>query len=370
MTKFMQYHSPELPDFSPRVLIGDQPVGRNEKCFIIAEAGSNHDKNLEKALRLVDAAADAGCDAVKFQTFSGTDIAAGGNGDHVMLPDEFSRWGSTLQELYANCALPTEFHKPLFDRSQERGIQFISSPFCEQSVDLLVELGTTAIKIASFELVHLPLIRHAANSGLPLIISTGMAGMGDIERALEAVSLGGGTDVILLHCGSNYPLGAASAHLAAMETLRMNFGIPVGYSDHTLGLSVPIAAAALGANAFEKHFTLEERGKGPDHDFALTEKELANMVSQMREAALAVGKPHKRRQPEEAVHSRRGRRSLFAAQKIKAGDPITSDMIKVVRPGNGLEPIFLDLVLSCRAVVDIESETPLTWDHFVSMQKD
>ncbi|MCW9034170.1 MAG: N-acetylneuraminate synthase family protein [Rhodospirillales bacterium] len=358
----MSFHSPALPDFSKDYKIGDKNIGQGNPCYIIAEAGSNHNRDFDTALALVDAAADAGCDAVKFQTFLGPDIAAGGTADYVTMPPEYARWGKYLQELYANCALPTEFHKPMQERAKERGICFMSSPFSEQAVDLLVEVGVPALKIASFELVHLPLIKYAAASGLPLIISTGMAGLGDIERALEAVEAGGGSKVALLHCGSNYPLGAESAHLAAMNTLRINFDVPVGYSDHTLGLVVPVAAAVLGANVLEKHFTLDRNSEGPDHPFAVNPVELKEMVVQMREAEQAVGKPRKRRQPEEEIHAKRGRRSLFAARNLKAGQILTPDAIKVVRPGIGLEPMFAELLVGRVLVKDISAETPLEWD--------
>lgn len=361
----MSIHSPVLPNLPSVVSIGGKKLGSDHPCFIIAEAGSNHDRNLDTALALVDAAADAGCDAVKFQTFMGSDIAAGGNSKLTALPEEFSRWGKNLQDLYANCALPKDFHKPIAERAAERGIIFFSSPFSEWAVDFLVELGVPALKIASFELVHLPLIRHAASSGLPLIISTGMAGLGDIERALEAVDAGGGREVALLHCGSNYPLGAESAHLSAMETLRRAFGVPVGYSDHTLGSSVPIAAAALGANVFEKHFTLDRSGDGPDHSFAVNSDELKLMVSQMREAEQAIGQPQKRRQPEEESNAARGRRSLFAACELKAGDILVGSSVKIVRPGAGLEPMLLELLLGRRLVRDVPADTPLTWDDFL-----
>jgi len=362
----MSMHSPVLGNFSSSVRINGSDIGDGKPCFIIAEAGSNHNGDLNTALALVDVAADAGCDAIKFQTFTGIDIAAGGNSQYTALPPEFSKWGKNLQELYANCALPEEFYAPLSARAAERGICFMSSPFSEKAVDLLVATGVAALKIASFELVHLPLLRHAAASGLPLVISTGMAGMGDIERALDAVISGGGKDVVLMHCGSNYPLGAESAHLSAMKTMQMAFGVPVGYSDHTLGIAVPTAAAALGAASVEKHFTLDRSMEGPDHGFAVNPDELKTMVQYMREAEQAVGLPMKRRQKEEEPHAMRGRRSIFAAKNLTAGEKLTSDSVKIVRPGVGLEPLLLELLLGRKLVRDVEEDSPLTWDDFLS----
>ncbi|MBF8271061.1 MAG: N-acetylneuraminate synthase/pseudaminic acid synthase [Magnetococcales bacterium] len=357
--------SPVLSDWSSTVPLGNHVIGPGHSCFVIAEAGSNHGRNLNTALALVDAAADAGCDAVKFQTFTGEDLAANFENPATRLPEEFRVWGNTLQELYKNCSLPDNFHEALAQHAKQRGILFLSSPFSEVAVDRLVALGVAALKIASFELGHLPLIRHAASTNLPLILSTGMAGLGDIERALNAAAQGGAKNVILLHCGSNYPMGPAGANLASMETMRRAFGTPVGFSDHTLGIAVPIAAATLGANVLEKHFTLDRNSDGPDHPFALEPDELKEMVTQMHTAELAVGGSRKRRQPEEEEHARRGRRSLFYARPIKAGEIVTLGDFKVLRPGIGLEPVFLELLLHRQIHRSVEMENPVVWEDFL-----
>jgi sialic acid synthase SpsE len=359
-------HSPVLPIFPDKISIGARSVGVNEPCYIIAEAGSNHDRDLKQALDLVDAAADAGCDAVKFQTFEGPDIAAGPGTEFTKLPAEYAKWGAELREFYSACALPAEFHRPIAERASERNIHFFSSPFSEKAVDLLFKLNVPALKIASFEIVHLPLIRHAAQTGLPLVISTGLAGLGDIERAMVAAEKGNCKQLALLHCGSNYPLTIQGANLACMNTLRQAFGVPLGYSDHTEGIAVPTAAAALGANLLEKHFTVDRNGKGPDHSFALEPAELALMVRHMRDAQSAVGSARKRRMPEEEPHARRGRRSLIAARAIRAGEPLSADCVKVVRPGAGLEPMLLELLLGRRVTRDVMLDHPLTWDDFLS----
>jgi sialic acid synthase SpsE len=358
-------HSPILPIFPERISIGGRCVGVNEPCYIIAEAGSNHDRNLRQALDLVDAAANAGCNAVKFQTFEGPDIAAGPGTEFTKLPPEYAKWGAELIDFYRACALPTEFHRPIAERASERSIHFFSSPFSEKAVDLLFKLNVPALKIASFEIVHLPLIRHAAETGLPLIVSTGLAGLGDIERAMEAAEKGNCKGLALLHCGSNYPLTVQGANLAAIGTLRQAFGVPVGYSDHTEGIAVPTAAAALGASLLEKHFTTDRTGRGPDHSFALEPAELAQMVQHMRDAQSAVGSARKRRMPEEEPHARRGRRSLIAARAIKAGERLTADSVKVVRPGVGLEPMLLEVLLGRPLVRDVLLDHPLSWDDFL-----
>jgi sialic acid synthase SpsE len=359
--------SPSLGDFDPHFSIAGTQIGEGRPCYVIAEAGSNHDRTLDRALSLVDIAADAACHAVKFQTFTGLEIAAGPASGLTKLPAEFARWGSEMAEFYEACSLPRDFYQPLLARAKERGITFLSTPFSEGSVDFLYGLGVPALKIASFEVVHLPLIRHAASTKLPLIISTGTAGLSDIERALEAAAKGGARSVALLHCGSNYPLEIASANLKAMATLRSAFGVPVGYSDHTKGIAVPVAAAAVQANVLEKHFTHHGPWDGPDHGFAVRPDELKTMVSMMREAEAALGSSRKRRQPEEAEHAARGRRSLFAARAIKAGSALDPQDVKVVRPGYGLEPALLDIVLGKRLLRDVHPDEALSWDMFMSV---
>jgi len=357
------FHSPRLSGFAETFEIAGRPIGGGAPSYVIAEAGSNHDKDLTKALALVDAAAEAGCDAVKFQTFVAEEIGSNFDSPEVRLPDALRPWGDNLQQLYRNCALPDEFHEPIAARATEKKIAFFSSAFSERDVDRLMKVRVPAIKIASFELVHLPLIKHAASTGLPLIISTGMAGLGDIERALEAVSAGGGNKVALLHCGSSYPLNAASANLAAMETMRRAFVVPVGYSDHTLGLAVPTAAAALGAAVLEKHFSLNrKKGIGPDHSFAVEPHELKDMVKQMREAEQAIGSPRKSRATEEEPLVRLGRRSIFVTRALSAGERLSPDCIKVLRPGIGIDPMFLPMLLGKPVLRPMQADTPLTWD--------
>lgn len=357
------FHSPRLSGFAETFKIAGRPIGGDAPSYVIAEAGSNHNKDLKTALALVDAAAAAGCDAVKFQTFVAEEIGSNFSSPETALPANLHKWGKTLRELYRNCALPDEFHEPIAARAAEKKIAFFSSAFSERDVDRLMKVGVPAIKIASFELVHLPLIGHAASTGRPLIISTGMAGLGDIERALEAVAAGGGDKVALLHCGSSYPLNAASANLAAMETMRRAFAVPVGYSDHTLGLAVPTAAAALGAAVLEKHFTLDRKDeKGPDHSFAVEPPELKDMVTQMREAEQAIGSPRKSRAAEEEPLVRLGRRSIFVTRALRAGEKLSPDCIKVLRPGIGIDPMFLPLLVGKPVIRAMQADTPLMWE--------
>lgn len=361
MSTMGDFNSPVLGDFLPEIGIGARRIGPGHASYIIAEAGSNHDGDLERALQLVRVAAAAGCDAVKFQSFAGPDIASAYRSPAVELPPEFRKWGENLRDFYASFALPDGFYEPLIREAELCGIHFFSSPFSERAVDRLSALRVPAMKIASFEIGHLPLIRHAAATGIPLILSTGMAGLGDIERALAAAQEAGAREVSLLHCSSNYPAGYAGANLKALTTLRQAFRVPVGYSDHTMGITVPVAAVALGANILEKHFTLDS-GNSPDHGFALKPEELRNMVTEMRNAEAAIGTGLKKRQPEEDEHAVRGRRSIFSSRRIPKGESIKREDLKVVRPGLGLAPMFLELICGCKATRTIEEDQPVSWD--------
>lgn len=342
-----------------KIKIGNHLIGKGEPCFIIAEAGSNHDRNLAQAHQLIDIAADARADAVKFQTFTAPKIAASTR-DKIAHIDIGG--AKSLYELYKKLELPREWQKELSLHANERGLVFLSTPFDNEAVDELDNLGVPAFKIASFEIVHLPLLRHVARKGKPIILSTGMANLGEIEEALNVIYDEGEKDVILLHCAINYPARFENVNLAAMNTMAQAFQIPVGYSDHTSGITVPIAAVARGACMIEKHFTLDKTLPGPDHAFALEPEELKAMVRGIRETEAALGSPIKQPAPDELLHLKRGRRSIFAKTDIPAGTPITKEMIDILRPGIGINPRFLDIVIGRCARKAIESNEPITWD--------
>jgi N-acetylneuraminate synthase/N,N'-diacetyllegionaminate synthase len=246
--------------------------------------------------------------------------------------------------------------------SKERGIVFLSTPFDEEAADELDELGVPAFKISSFELLHLPLLRHVAKKNKPVILSTGMANLGEIEQAVTAMRSVGLEEIALLHCAINYPSKYENVNLAAMDTMAQAFQVPVGYSDHTSGISVPIAAVARGACIFEKHFTFNRQLPGADHSFALEPNELKAMVAGMRQAEAAIGSPVKTVAPDEVDHLARGRRSLFASVDIPAGTVITSEMVAILRPGVGLAPSLLETVVGRRAQEAIGRNEPITWD--------
>lgn len=343
------------------VKIDNKYLGDEHPVFIIAEAGSNHDGNLEQARKLIDAAVEAGADAVKFQTFTADKIAARTDDEIMILGDEYDT-ADNLYDLYKGLELPREWQEELKDYAEQKGIIFLSTPFDYEAVDQLDELGMPAFKIASFECIDIPFLCYIARKGKPILLSTGMANLGEIEEALEAIYNEGNKQVVLLHCGISYPMPVEDVNLAAMDTLRQAFQLPVGYSDHTLGITVPISAAARGARVIEKHFTLDRNLPGPDHKFALEPDELKAMVKGIREAEAAIGSPVKRHVAVEEIHYRRGRRSIFAVQDIPAGTRITAEMIAVLRPGIGLKPKYYDLVIGRIARKNIRAYEPITWD--------
>ena len=341
--------------------IGDRQVGPGHPVYVIAEAGANHNRDLGTARRLIDVAAEAGADAVKFQTYSGARIYSRKTPKFKYLEGVSDKAPADLLE---EIELPREWQGELIAYARERGIECFSTPFDHEAVSELEALGAPAMKIASFEIVDLPLVRAAAASRRPLLISTGMATMGEIEEALAAAREAGATEIGLMQCTSVYPAPAERANLKAMRTMADAFGVPVGLSDHTTGIAVPIAAAALGASFIEKHFTLDRTMPGPDHPFALEPDELAAMVAGIREARAALGNGRKEGPgPEEREEMYElARRSLIATRDLPAGTVLEADMITVKRPGFGIPPKQLDLVLGRELKVDVEEDDILTWE--------
>jgi sialic acid synthase SpsE len=341
--------------------IGQRRVGSEHPAYLIAEAGANHNRDLGVARELIDVAAEAGADAVNFQTYSGSQIYSRKTPTFKYLAAIDDR---SPGELLEAISLPREWQPELSEHAAGRGIQFLSTPFDTDAVRELDELDVPVLKIASFEIVDLPLIRSAAATGRPLIISTGMAVMGEIEDALGAASEAGAPAVGLMQCTSVYPAPPERANLRAMETMRRAFGVPVGLSDHTTGIAVPIAAGALGAAFVEKHFTLDRTMPGPDHPFALEPDELKAMVAGIREAQQALGDGRKAGpSPEESEEMYAlARRSLIVTRDLPAGTVLEADMITVKRPGFGIAPKHLDLVLGRTLKVDVEDDDVLTWE--------
>jgi N,N'-diacetyllegionaminate synthase len=341
--------------------IAGRKVGPGQPCFIIAEAGVNHNGSLVTARQLIDMAAEAGADAVKFQTFKA---------ERLVTPDapqaayQAANTGSAEAQfsLLKRLELDVAAHQDLIAYCAERDILFLSTPFDEYSADLLVELGLPVLKISSGELTNLPFLRHVSSLGQPLIVSTGMATLGEVETAVETIRRTGAPPLALLHCVSNYPADPADVNLRAMATMAAAFGVPVGYSDHTLGIEVPLAAVALGACGVEKHFTLDRTLPGPDHKASLEPGELAAMVRGIRTVEAALGDGRKRPAPGEADTAAVVRKSLVAAQDIAAGETLVADMVAIKRPGTGLTPGLYEAVIGRRARVNIGAGTVLTWE--------
>lgn len=339
--------------------IAGRLVGPGHACLVIAEAGVNHNGRLELALALVDAAAAAGAEAVKFQTFRAEEVASPLAPKAAYQEETTGRAESQLAMLKA-LELAPEAYAAIAGRCRQRGLIFLSTPFDAASADLLAALGMPAFKLPSGELTNLPLLAHVGRKGRPVILSTGMADLDEVAVAVDALRAAGCAELALLHCVSNYPADPAQANLRAMAALAEAFGVPVGYSDHTLGLEVPLAAVALGACVIEKHFTLDRDLPGPDHRASATPDELAALVAGARKVQAALGHGRKEPAPEEAGTRAVARRSLVAAQDIPAGAALTAAMIAIKRPGTGLPPAMLKKVLGRRAAAEIPAGTILS----------
>lgn len=342
-----------------KIKIGARFVGEGKPVFIIAEAGSNHDRKLGQAKQLIDVAADAGADAIKFQTFSADKIVAR-TGPKAGYMEKVSGKES-VYEILKRIELPREWHRELANYASKKGLIFLSSPFDEEAVDLLDELGAPAFKVASGELTNLPLIEYMARKGKPMIVSTGAATMNEVEEAVSAIRDTGNKKIVLLHCVANYPAAPEDANLLAMSAIKKKFKLPVGYSDHTLGISASLAAAALGAVMIEKHFTLSRELPGPDHFYAIEPNELKAMVDGIRTAEKMRGTSTKKPVKAEQETRKLARRSIFAKVDIPAGNIIKKEMLVTLRPAIGLEPKHFESIVGKKAKRDIKRYEAITW---------
>lgn len=335
-----------------KLSIGGRNVGGGERTFVIAEAGVNHNGKIALAKKLIDVAREAGADAVKFQTFRADKLVTRQAGKAVYQAASTDASESQFDMLKKLELSDGEFRE-LDMYCREREIIFLSTPFDEGSADFLETLGMPAFKIASGEITNLPFLAHIATKKKPMIISTGMAGIGEVEKALETIGRTGNERVALLHCVSNYPTEPGDVNLRAMETLRHAFCVPVGYSDHTLGIEIALAAAALGACVIEKHFTLDRGMTGPDHGASLEPDQLREMVRGIRTIEQALGDGRKRPAASEQNTAAVARRSLVAARDIEAGEVLREDMIVIRRPGNGLAPALLPRLVGRKVKIAI-----------------
>ncbi len=337
-------------------------VGKEHRPSIIAEMSGNHNHSLERALAIVDAAADAGVQALKLQTYTADTMTINIDDGEFFIDDPNSLWkGNSLYKLYQEAYTPWEWHKPIFDRCRERGILGFSTPFDETAVDFLESLDVPCYKIASFEMTDLPLIRKVAFTGKPMIISTGMATVAEIDETVRAARQGGCQDVILLKCTSTYPATPKNTNLMTIPHLRDLFDCQVGLSDHTMGIGVSVASIALGATVIEKHFTLSRADGGVDSAFSLEPAEMKALITECGQAYESLGRiSYGPTQAEQA--SLRHRRSLYVVEDVRAGEFFTENNVRAIRPGLGLPPKYLDIVIGRRAEKDVRQGTPVSWE--------
>ena len=342
--------------------IGDRKIGWGHPPFVIAEMSGNHNQSLGRALEIVKAAAACGAHALKLQTYTADTMTLDLDQGEFFISDESSPWkGTSLYKLYQEAHTPWEWHRPIFQRAKQLGLICFSTPFDETSVDFLESLRCPAYKIASFENTDIPLIRRVAATGKPMIISTGMATLAELDESVRASREAGCKDLVLLKCTSSYPATPENTNILTIPHIREQFGVQVGLSDHTIGIGVAVAAVALGATIIEKHFTLRRSDGGVDSTFSLEPDEMRSMVVETERAWQALGSI--RFGPTDAEKpSMKFRRSLYIAKDMKAGEVLTRDNLRMVRPGHGLPPKHFDALLGKTVVKDIPKGTPVRWD--------
>lgn len=337
--------------------IAGRPIGLNYPPYIIAELSANHNGKLSIAMQIIEEAKKAGADAVKLQTYTADTITLDSNAEEFRIRGGL--WdGRTLYDLYQEAHMPWEWHKPLFDHARKHEITIFSSPFDNTAVDLLEDLNAPAYKIASFEAVDLPLIKYVASTGKPMIISTGMADAEEIQEAIDAAREGGCKELAILHCVSGYPAAAEDYNLRTIPDMIDRYGLVTGLSDHTLDNTTAIASVALGASIIEKHFTLDRNGGGPDDSFSLEPKDLQMLCNNAKTAWSALGKVDYGRKSSEQGNVK-FRRSLYFVKDMQAGEVITEEHIRSVRPGYGLPPKFISTLIGRKVSGDIGKYTPV-----------
>ncbi len=345
-----------------KISIGAYTIGAGEAPFIIAEMSGNHNGSLDGALKIVDAAADAGAQAIKLQTYTADTMTINKDENEFSISDPNSLWfGKTLYKLYQEAYTPWEWHEPIFERARQRGILAFSSAFDASAVDFLEDLNVPCYKIASFENTDLPLISKAASTKKPLIVSLGMANLSEISDIVQTACTAGCEDLILLKCTSNYPANPLGTNLLTIPHLKKMFNCQIGLSDHTLGIGVSIAAVALGATVIEKHVTLSRGEGGVDSAFSLEPSELKLLVEESEKASLALGKVFYGVTEQERV-SLVFRRSLYITEDMKAGEILTQANLRSIRPGKGLSPKYYKAVLGRSLKKDVARGAPLSWD--------
>lgn len=353
---------------APTITIGRRKIGDGNPVYIIAEMSANHQNDLETAKKIVYAAKEAGADAIKLQTFTAGIHTLDSQKPYFQVRGGTLWDGTTLYNLYKKCEMPWEWQPKLKDLADDIGIDLFSAAVDQTSVKFLEDMGVPAHKVSSFEIVDTNLIRAMADTKKPIIISTGMASLCEISDAVEAARNGGCDQIALMKCTSAYPAPVSDMNLATIPHMAECFAVPVGISDHTMGITVPVAAVAMGATLIEKHFTLSRKNVGPDSSFSIEPNELTQLVQAVRDTERAIGKVQYKVTEQEKA-SRMFRRSLFIVKTVQKGDLFTLENIRSIRPGHGLKPKNLDFVLGKRAACDIEAGTPLSLDLVMSGKK-
>jgi pseudaminic acid synthase len=341
--------------------VGGRRIGPGHPVYVVAEVSANHQQNFDQTIELLQAAKEAGADAVKLQTYTPDTLTIRSNQEYFSIGGGTLWDGCTLYDLYREAYMPWEWQPKLKTIANELGLDLFSTAFDSSAVNFLEELGVPVHKVASFEIVDIPLVEKMARTGKPLIISTGMATLSEIEEAVQAARKAGAREIVLLKCTSAYPALAEEMNLRTIPHLREAFQVPVGLSDHTLGIAVPVAAVALGACLVEKHFTLSRSIPGPDSAFSLEPQEFQAMVEAVRTVEEALGQVHYGASKQEAK-SRAFRRSLFVVKDMEAGEAFTEKNLRSIRPSHGLHPRHLNEIIGRCANRDIRCGTPLTWD--------
>ena len=338
------------------------PIGKKHRPFIIAEMSGNHNQSLKKSLDIVKAAKKSGAHAVKLQTYTADTITLNSNNEEFMINDKNSLWyGKSLYELYNEAHTPWKWHKPIMDLANDLGLICFSSPFDESAVDFLEDLNVPAYKIASFENIHLPLIKKVALTGKPIIVSSGMANITELNEAVSIVRNYGCGKMALLKCTSTYPAEPINSNIITISHMRDLFNCEIGLSDHTLGIGAAVAAVAHGATIIEKHFTLSRADGGVDSAFSLEPEEMKNLVIETKQAWESLGEISYGPTNSEMA-SLKFRRSIYVSQDIKKGDKLTEKNMRIVRPGLGLKPKYFDILLGRKVVKNIKTGTPVSWD--------
>lgn len=338
------------------------------RAIFIAEAGINHDGSLKKAKQMVDVANRAGADYVKFQSFRAKELVIP-NALTSSYIDKGSYKGESFRDLLMRLELSRDDHYALKEYCDKKKIKFLSTAFDENSFNLLLELKIDVVKVASGDLTNLPFLRQMASSGLPMIVSTGMATLIEIEEAIDAIVKEGNRQIVLMHCISWYPAEIKDANLRFMQTLKSEFGFPVGYSDHTLGMNMSIAARALGAVVFEKHFTLDSKQLGPDHAASIEPDELEELIKGIRKVELGLGSTVRKFSENEVRQRRVHRRSIVVNKPIKADEVFTAQNLTIKRPGTGIKPKYWDIILGCKASSGLSPEKLLRWSDIIFQKK-